>query len=781
MAHFQPILHRPIPGKNWLLILAIVLLHGGALLAQPFAHIGQVVSVTPGCGAVIKQIDNGDFFHAVKYEGILVPGKIIFYNAVQVEPLPDCPQDGLPVLGLNAWTDSPLDEAHFSYTVSPDNPYKYTFKAELDGLLNVTCIWSFGDNIATGLTGDVIDYTFQQTGTQTVCLRLVNLIGVVAQSCQEILVSGEPAGPCGYNTYVTGIGKQIYAKLLPQTSNAGPLTAINWTNGSNPASLGNTASLNTEMPDYGPYSICATYTVDAGANLSCTGTLCKDLTLVEPGCANVQLMGLVQACPPQDVPVCGCDQQTYLSECDALAAGVTTWWAGDCNSIYGSCLADLDMEVTSGNPDMGYNVLFTNKSGGNSSLCHLDFGDGSPIWEATQWTEKPHFYAKGGMYRVTLSVWKQNSCASTVSKLLITDALNLTAENMPDPQDYVLPGDANRDTKANVYDLLDIGVGYLTSGAPRPNASSEFKNQFAPNWPVQLVNAEQPLNYKHFDCDGDGTVLDMDVDLIEPHYSPIDSFEVLPVPGAPEVWVEFPQSVIEVDPNNPFPLEIKANVMVGSATAPALDLYGLAFALKYPEYVEHDPEVDYKNDFFGISNHILWLPKDNYDERQLDLGFTKKYASSSGFGRIATLTFRSDFVIIIDVIDREIGDVKPFTVPVRGLRAVDKDGQPLIFGTPAIQDTLWIKMVETSGTQEKTLAQQVSVYPNPATSEVRVFTGDLEVEHLEAVNALGQVVYSAAPVTGKSQRLQVSNWPKGLYTLRLQTTQGPAEKKLMVH
>ena len=137
---------------------------------------------------------------------------------------------------------------------------------------------------------------------------------------------------------------------------------------------------------------------------------------------------------------------------------------------------------------------------------------------------------------------------------------------------------------------------------PRPSATTDWVPQFAAKWPDQLPST---LNYKHFDCDGDGLVLDLDVDVIEPHYSPIDSSAVSWLPGAPAVWLQFDQDTILVNANNPEPLKITASVMVGSPEAPALGLHGLAFALKYPEYVDHDPEVDYKNDFFGISNRKI--------------------------------------------------------------------------------------------------------------------------------------------------------------------------------
>ena len=770
---------HPNAVRSLFLALMFTLLPGSTLLAQ-CDRVGWVASVTPDCGAVIKELNSGLFLRAVAGTELLVGGKTISFSTVPAPALPICLQDGLPTMALTCVTDVLFTEALFTYTVSPDNPLQYTFQAKQYDPATQACQWSFGDGPVVGASGAIVEYTFSQPGVYNVCLKIAGNSPVAVQSCLEVLVSGQPANTCGYSAYVTAVGTQLYAKLLPQNSAVGTLTAINWHNGQAGELLGQTPSLSAPLPGFGDYLICAEYTVKNTVDSAvCTASVCKALFLSEPGCADAQVMATVQICPAQEptVPVCGCDEQTYANECEALAAGMTTWWAGDCSTMYGSCVADMAMEIIAGSPDLGYTVRFLNLSGGNSSLCHLDFGDGSPIWEATQWDSVTHHYAKGDVYRVSLSVWKQSDCASSVTKLLVTDAFNLTIGNLPSTPDYVLPGDANGDKKANVYDLLDIGVGYLSSGSPRPNASSDWLPQFAANWPDQL---EQTLNFKHFDCDGDGVVLDMDVDVIEPHYAPIDSNAVSPIPGAPAVWVEFEQDTIVVDASNPTPFEITANVMVGNADAPALGLHGLAFALKYPEYVEHDPEVDYKNDFFGISNHILWMPKDNYSSRQLDLGFTRKYENAAGYGRIATVTFRSDFIIIIDVIAREEGEVKAFAVPIRGLKAVGADGQELEFGSSVLQDTVWIKLLETSGTRENALNEQVTVYPNPAAEEALLLTGALEVERVEALNALGQVIYSASPVAGQVQRLRVADWPAGLYTIHLQTTRGLVEKKLLV-
>ncbi|MEO6039194.1 MAG: PKD domain-containing protein, partial [Saprospiraceae bacterium] len=415
-------LYRLIPGKTLLLTVVVILLHGAPIAAQ-CNRTGWVASVTPGCGAVIKELTTGQFFRAVAGTETLVGGKTIRFSSIPgIAPL-TCPQDGLPSIMLTCVSDSLLTEAHFSYAASQDNPLTYTFQAELVDGATQSCEWSFGDGPVLGLTGSVVQYTFQQPGLHNVCLQIKDNSGLLAQSCQEVLVSGQPASPCGYDTYITAVGTDLYAKLLPQNSTAGQLALVTWTIGKNGIYLGNTPSLTTQLPDYGAYLICAEFTAkDTGLLPICAATICKALNVTEPGCENPQLMSTVQVCPNDEVPVCGCDGLSYSNECEALAAGVTTWWAGDCNTIYGSCVADLEMRIISGSPDIGYTVRFNNLSGGDFSNCHLDFGDGSPIWEATQWDSIIYHYAKGGVYRVSLSAWKQNACASTVTKLLVTDA-----------------------------------------------------------------------------------------------------------------------------------------------------------------------------------------------------------------------------------------------------------------------------------------------------------------------------------------------------------------------
>jgi hypothetical protein len=340
----------------------------------------------------------------------------------------------------------------------------------------------------------------------------------------------------------------------------------------------------------------------------------------------------------------------------------------------------------------------------------------------------------------------------------------------------VRPGDSNRDGQANAYDLLHLGVGHNTTGSPRPEATTDWTLQFSPNWTENVVDA---VNYKHLDCDGNGALNEYDADVIVQHYSPIDTTVVALLPNTPLLRIEFPSDTIVVDADIPAPVEIKGKVMLGSPVLPALGVYGRAFALEYPDYVGHNPEADYKSDFFGSPNHMLWLAKDNHSRSQLDLGLTRKNGlQANGYGALAEVTFRADFIIIIDIADRSSGKVIPFTVPIKGIRAIDSQGNIKYISTPAQQDTVWIKVLGTSGTKEA-LARSILLSPNPATDFVELYFGDLKVDAVETLNALGQVISQVTVDGERSIRLDVQDLPSGVYNLRIHTEKGVVQKQVV--
>jgi gingipain R len=75
-----------------------------------------------------------------------------------------------------------------------------------------------------------------------------------------------------------------------------------------------------------------------------------------------------------------------------------------------------------------------------------------------------------------------------------------------------------------------------------------------------------------------------------------------------------------------------------------------------------------------------------------------------------------------------------------------------------------------------TLQSYASVYPNPSSNVLFVETA-IEFQQLELLNAIGEVVYRNNAKETKTQQVNVSSLPSGVYVLKIQTKQGIITKK----
>jgi len=764
----------------FLLALLAATLFSGHLVAQ-CDRVGRVAGVTPGCGAKIIDLDNGQTLRAVTGAEDLSGGQIFMFNAESTALPSGCQSGGFSVVALTCVSDKLPCKAQFVRIPNPQQLLGYKFVANIYDPTTQTCHWDFGDGQTEG--GENVNHVFSTEGNYVVCLTVTDGFGCSIQECATVEASNQDYDWCGYDIQVTAVGTELQGKIFRISNDADlVLEAVQWYTNKSSQIISELQAFSAPLPGYGDYTVCANYQIRNLFDGSlCSGTRCQSMTVAESACLNPVLADVTTLCPgPSQLyaPVCGCDGNTYANECEAMSKGLSQWWAGDCGSVLGSCNTNLQAKIISGSADAGYIAQFCNQSIGNYSSIQLDFGDGTPLWEGTNWDTILHPYASAGIYRTNLTVWGVNGCISSVTQLLVTDAMSMVIGALPNTTDYVLPGDANRDHRANVYDLLNLGVGHYSTGAPRPEASTTWSPQFAPNWDATLA---ETINYKHLDCDGNGSVNEFDADVITQHYAAIDTSEISFLPGSPQLRLEFEADTIVVDPNNPAPVEIKAWVKVGSPSQPALGLYGLAFALRYPDYVNHNPDSDYDDDFFGSTNHLLWLSKDVHSRAQLDIGMTRKNGLAvNGYGRVANLTFVTDYIIIIDIIERGESKPVPFVVPIRGLKAIDKFGNKFDVSVPAGQDTVWIKTLQTSGTKEEMLRSKILLSPNPAADVMELYTSDLHVEAIEVINSLGQKIREIRPSGTRSTSLNLSGWTSGVYTLRIRAEEGTVEKKLVV-
>lgn len=762
-----------------LLVLAAIIF--SSQLAAQCDRVAWVAGVTPGCGAKIVDLDNGQVLRAVTGADGLSGGQTFTYNSVPTQLPAGCQAGSFPVVALTCVSDQLPCQAQFASIPNVEKLLTYIFVAHVYDPSVQICHWDFGDGQTA--IGQHLEYTYAAEGNFTVCLTVTDAFGCSVQDCSIVSANTQDYNWCGFGIQVTAVGTELQGKIFSLAFDADlVLDSVKWYTNKSSQIISELPSFSAPLPGYGDYTVCADYQVRNLEDGSlCNATRCQSITVAESACVNPVLADITSLCPgPSQLyaPVCGCDGNTYANECEAISRGLSQWWAGECGAVFGTCLTRLEAKMLSGSPDAGYLAQFCNTSLGDYTFAQLDFGDGSPLWETTNWDTILHQYDSAGIYRANLTLWSNNGCLSSMTQLLVTDAMSMVIEELPVATDYVMPGDADRDHFANVYDLLNLGVGHYSTGAPRPEASTDWNLQFAPNWDEMVA---ETVNYKHLDCDGNGSVNEFDADVITQHYTAIDTNAVSFLSGLPPLRLEFEEDTILVDPNNPAPVEIKASIKVGSPSQPALGLYGLAFALRYPDYVNHNPDADYDDDFFGSTNHLLWLSKDVHDRSQLDLGLTRKNGlAANGYGRIANVTFSTDVIIIIDIIARGESQPVPFYVPIRGIKAIDKNGKVFEISVPVEQDTVWIKTLETTGTKEEVLRSKVLISPNPAADVTELYTSDLHVEVIEVLNSLGQKVREIQPSGTRITNLNLADWTSGVYTLRVHSKEGTIEKKLVV-
>ncbi len=324
----------------------------------------------------------------------------------------------------------------------------------------------------------------------------------------------------------------------------------------------------------------------------------------------------------------------------------------------------------------------------------------------------------------------------------------------------VWPGDANYDLIADNTDLLYIGLAYGYNGPVRANASNNWTAQPAVDWQQQFATG---YNIKNADCDGNGMVNADDTLAVSLNYGLTHPFK-LSTPPQPnnfgnDLYFDMPTSALV--PGS----VVSIPIMFGSAVYPTTNLYGMAFTINYdPTHIQAGTvQIDFTNSWLGTNLNTLHLTKDDYANGKIDMGFVRTdHQNVSGNGLFATLTFT--------VANNASGYLN---LAFSKITALDKNEIPLPVNAVA-------SSVYTSINETPALENLISVYPNPASSMITIHDPNTIIQQLKIVDRLGRVIYENESKSN-AIKINVSAFTAGIYFLRIETTKGVLNKKMVIN
>lgn len=701
----------------------------------------------------------------------LTPGDLVYFSYDTAQGQPSCGL-GLPV-SLNCVVilsnTGNGGACNALFTSQSYDSVSFLFQPYIAPPLGVAYAWDFGD----GQSSDEISpaHTFPESGVFEVCLTITDEAGCMHTHCDSIEAGTEPEY-CSFEVEISVTGLDLTAEIYNATD-FGPYhpQVVKWIHAGTGEVLGEEPVLQLTLPDSSYLQeLCVVYEAEYPDGTICgdiwCGNIWENLSCIDPDQIDPAVV-----CPNVFLPVCGCDGVTYYNECEAeYYYGVTSWTPGPCAGGYGQCVAYCYYHQTG-----QYTYKLFNTSVGDYDQFHWIVDGGQPVGLNTSPFE--FTFSGEGYHTVCVEIWDTvTGCSSIFCQEVYCGDPDLQCNYT----DCVWPGDANGNQVANVYDLLNIGMGYGAFGLPRPSASMVWVGQPAPDWGLVVSPG---VDYKHADCNGDGKVIYDDLMAISINYGTDAVPEAYPVEGGLPVYFLFDTDTIYVDETTPEYIPITGGLYVGTPENPAVDLHGLGLTLIYPQQdllLPWSTTADYlDNSFFGVSNQSLWMSRDLHENKRIDMGFTRKGGmGASGYGRIADL----NFIVISDIIGGRTEGYIPFDLIINGIEMVDETGAPVVYDLPIPSDSLiFVNKLNVSSALENNRGASIQIFPNPSTGRVTAEWQDMEVYSVQVFNALGQELRRLAPVGGKGrQEWSLEGLESGIYMLRFQTDEGAVNKKLVI-
>ncbi|MFL5751954.1 MAG: T9SS type A sorting domain-containing protein [Bacteroidia bacterium] len=340
------------------------------------------------------------------------------------------------------------------------------------------------------------------------------------------------------------------------------------------------------------------------------------------------------------------------------------------------------------------------------------------------------------------------------------DAMMSGSSNVPN----VWPGDANYDLVADVNDLLYIGWAYGASGTTRAGATNTWQAEPSADWGMTTAYGTE---FKHADCNGDGTIDLNDTLAISNNYNMSHTFKLMNPANTVNYLSNYRNLALSsttssVSPNQTFTISAD----LPASNFPAADkIYGIAFKLHVPsQYVTAMNGNDYSSSFLGTNGtNMITMARPFTAGGYIDYCMTRRdYQNSTGSGNLFSVDLTASNFAGSGSADFSISDVV----------AVAYNGEYLPIGST----TLSMNFTAPTGIASHSAAE-LSLRPNPASD--RLFVEGVKGNNVkfEVLSIIGEIVLQSQLT--KNTAIDVSGLEKGAYFIRIHSAEGTQIKKFI--
>jgi hypothetical protein len=338
--------------------------------------------------------------------------------------------------------------------------------------------------------------------------------------------------------------------------------------------------------------------------------------------------------------------------------------------------------------------------------------------------------------------------------------------------DSIWPGDADRNGLVDNNDLLPIGLAYGQSGPVRLYQDIIWDVHYGADW-FGTIPGGGP-NGKYADCDGDGTIGDMDTLAIMLNYGlthpKSNAYNGSWRSGAPLLTLHFSRDTV-YDGDT-----LITSIILGDSAVAASGIYGLAFTVQYDSrYTRSGADVfDYNGaSWFGTGTHVLSLSHIAHTSGQAQIGIAGiDHLDRSGYGEIAQLR---SVISTASVFGNGTAGLRNLSY-ITAVKAIDHAGRPITLNAGIDSSTV---VYIPSGIADTKADSYVHLYPNPASSRVQIVCGS-PMREVTMIDMLGQVVRTQRFSQRLSESIDISALEQGLYMVRISTQSGVVTEKLVV-